>query len=90
MNVKVATFNHILRGNVLHVLFNQNADNSSSLGRLKDHLFLYYSNQTALAIQETLRGKHAGISFQLLILSVFHFLFSTVSLSHIHTQKSNK
>ncbi|XP_063851186.1 glutamate receptor ionotropic, kainate 5-like [Scylla paramamosain] len=53
-----------------------NADNSSSLGKLRDQMRLYYSDQSHFIKEETFRGRHAGISFDMVLRGGMHAIFS--------------
>lgn len=70
--------------------FRQEADNSSSLGRLKNQLRLYYTYQVQLAIKNFYMGKMAAVIYSQGLLSTMHFDFSKVNiLLHKHTPPCN-
>ncbi|XP_063878124.1 uncharacterized protein LOC135110100 [Scylla paramamosain] len=52
------------------------ADNSSNLGRLRDQLFPYYIDQSEWVSRETLKGRHAVITFGMVIRGGMHDSFS--------------
>ncbi|KAK8396080.1 hypothetical protein O3P69_005292 [Scylla paramamosain] len=84
INLPFSSLDELQASDISAIIFNgsaihnhiKDADNSSSLGGLRDQVELYYNDQIASAIQEVLRGNGAGVSFTMGILSVMDQTFS--------------
>lgn len=57
----------------------QASEDNTTLGKLKNQLQVYNSHDIPLAIQETLKGTHAGVAHDISLLSIMHDSFSKVS-----------
>ncbi|XP_063842167.1 uncharacterized protein LOC135089913 [Scylla paramamosain] len=74
----------LVNGSAIHFHI-MNSSTSSSLGRLKNKIQLFYVDQLPLAKQMMLRGEGVGLTFKMSILSIMNDLFSTVNLPFLFT-----
>ncbi|XP_045108670.1 glutamate receptor 1-like [Portunus trituberculatus] len=86
IHLPFSTLDELQRTDIPTIIFNgsqihkhiMDADNSSSLGGLRDQLDLYYNDQLALVIQQLVKGNGACVSFTMGILYVMDRTFSQV------------